>query len=220
MDNPTALRQQFSQILDEIRRDVVRMGGRVNDLVKQAVDAALTGDLELAHGVIANDDEIDRYEEEIHRRTVLTVLQEAPVAADYRFLVSALGVVGEVEKAADDAVKLARRVKKLSGHFPTEMKVALQELGEVSRQMFSASLKLFTDYSEELALEIIANDKDVDTRYSQARNRVIEMIRENPENSENLIRTIDSFHALEHVADHAVEIARRMKMLYEARPSS
>lgn len=218
METPTALRQQFSQILDEIRRDVVRMGGRVNELVKLAVDAALSGDLEMAQKVITDDDEIDLLEQEIHRRTVLTVLQEAPVAADYKFLVSTLGVVGEVEKAADDAVKLARRVKKLSGQFPSELKVALMELGEESRRMFASALKLFTDYSPELAEEIIANDKEVDTRYSQGRNRVIEMIRENPENTESLIRTIDSFHALEHVADHAVEIARRMKMLYEARP--
>lgn len=195
------------------------MGGRVNDLIKLAIDAALGGDLDLAQRVIVEDDEIDAYEQDIHRRTVLTVLQEAPVAADYRFLVSALGVVGEVEKAADDAVKLARRVKKMSGNFPTELKVALVELGEESRQMFAASIRLFTDFSPELADEIIANDKEVDTRYSKARDRVIEMIRENPENSESLVRTIDSFHALEHVADHAVEIARRMKMLYEARPS-
>ena len=129
------------------------------------------------------------------------------------------GLTANAFKAADDAVKLARRVKKLSGQFPAELKVALLELGEESRRMFATALRLFTDYSPELAQEIIANDVEVDTRYTAARNRVIEMIRENPENSESLDRTIDSFHALEHVADHAVEIARRMRMLYEARPS-
>ena len=84
METSTALRQQFSQILDEIRRDVVRMGGRVNELVKLAVDAALSGDLEMAQKVIIDDDEIDLLEQEIHRRTVLTVLQEAPVAVIVR----------------------------------------------------------------------------------------------------------------------------------------
>ncbi|MBC8066512.1 MAG: phosphate signaling complex protein PhoU [Chlorobia bacterium] len=219
MENTNALRQQFSQVLDEIRHDVVRMGTRANELVKHATEAALNGDLELAEQVIRNDDEIDLYEEVIHKRAVLTVMQEAPVAADFRFLVSAMGVVGEIEKAADDAVKLARRATKLSGQFPAELRVALVELGEESRKMFNAALRLFAEYSPELALEIISADKEVDTRYTTARNRVIDMIRENPENSENLVRTIDSFHALEHIADHAVEIARRMRMLYEARPS-
>jgi phosphate transport system protein len=218
MEIAAALRQQFSQVLDEIRHDVVRMGTRTNELVKLAVEAALNGDLDMAQQVIKLDDEIDNYEQEIHKRTVLTVMQEAPVAADFRFLVSALGVVGEVEKAADDAVKLARRARKLSGQFPSEMKVALVALGEESRRMFSAAIRLFAEYSNELADEIIASDKEVDTQYSQARNRVIELIRANPENSDNLVRTIEAFHALEHVADHAVEIARRMKMLY-ARPS-
>lgn len=213
------MRQQFSQVLDEIRQDVVRMGSLVNELIKSAIEAALNGNLELALHVIQRDDEIDHYEVEIHRRAVITVMQESPVAADYRFLVSALGVVGEIEKAADDAVKLARRARKLSGNFPSEMKLALVELGDESRQMFNASLRLFTDYSVELADEIIKGDKEVDTKYTLARDRVIEMIRQNPENTDNLIRTIDSFHALEHVADHAVEVARRMKMLYEARPS-
>ncbi len=195
------------------------MGSLVNELIKSAIEAALNGNLELALHVIQRDDEIDHYEVEIHRRAVITVMQESPVAADYRFLVSALGVVGEIEKAADDAVKLARRARKLSGNFPSEMKLALVELGDESRQMFNASLRLFTDYSVELADEIIKGDKEVDTKYTLARDRVIEMIRQNPENTDNLIRTIDSFHALEHVADHAVEVARRMKMLYEARPS-
>lgn len=191
------------------------MGTRANELVKQAVDALLNGDLDLAHTVIEGDDDVDRMEQETHKRTVLTVMQEAPVATDLRFLISTLGVVSEIEKTADDAVKLSRRARKLKDQFPAEMKVALLELGEEARKMFNAAIRLYTQYSPELAEEIIKSDKDVDTRYSHARDRVIQLIQANPENTEHLVRTIESFHALEHVADHAVEIARRMRMLYE-----
>jgi len=209
------LRQHYHQILDDLRSDVIRMGTRANELVKQAVDALLNGDIDLAQTVIHGDDDVDRMEQETHKRTVLTVMQEAPVATDLRFLMSTLGVVSEIEKTADDAVKLSRRARKLSGQFPAEMKVALLELGEEARKMFTAAIRLYSAYSHELAEEIIASDKDVDTRYSQARDRVIQLIQANPENTEHLVRTIESFHALEHVADHAVEIARRMRMLYE-----
>jgi phosphate transport system protein len=214
------MRQHFTEILDSIRNDVVRMGSRSMELVKQATDAALNGDLEQAQAVIQADDEIDQYEQELYRRTFLTVMQENPVAADFRFLVSTLGVVGEIEKAADDAVKLARRARKLKGLFPPELRVALLELGEESRRMFAASLRLFAEYTSELAQEIIDSDEEIDTRYSVARQRVLEMIPDNPEQSEALVRTIDCFHALEHVADHAVEIAQRMRMLYNARPDA
>lgn len=191
------------------------MGTRANELVKQAVDSLLNGDVDLAQTVIRNDDDVDRMEQETHKRTVLTVMQEAPVATDLRFLISTLGVVSEIEKTADDAVKLSRRACKLTNQFPSEMKVALLELGEESRKMFAAALRLYMDYSHELAEEIVRSDKGVDTRYSQARDRVIELIQANPENTGHLVRTIECFHALEHVADHAVEIARRMMMLYE-----
>jgi phosphate transport system protein len=211
------MREHFGNILEAIRTDIVRMGTRANELVKMAADAALNGDLDLAQSVIDSDDEVDQYEQDIYRRTFLTVMQENPVAADYRFLVSALGVVGEIEKAADDAVKLARRARKLKGKFPSEMRVALLELGEESRRMFAASLRLFAEYTPALAQKIIENDETIDTRYTIARERVLEMIRENPEDSEALVRTIDSFHALEHVADHAVEIAKRMRMMYTSR---
>ncbi|MBN9502209.1 MAG: phosphate transport system regulatory protein PhoU [Armatimonadetes bacterium 55-13] len=209
------MRQHFHQILEEIRTEVIRMGTCANDLVKQAVDAIINGNVEEAHSVIRGDDEVDHMEQNLHQRTVLTVMQEAPVATDLRFLISTLGVVGEIEKAADDAVKLSRRARKLSGQFPSEMKVALLELGEEARKMFAASLRLYAEYSPELATEIIESDESVDTQYSHARDRVIEIIQAYPENTAHLVRTIEAFHALEHVADHAVEIAKRMKMLYE-----
>jgi len=213
MDQAALHRHTYRHAYEEILQAVVRMGAAVNNLVKMSIDAALTGDLGQIDAVISGDDEVDAYELDIFKKTVAIVLRETPVAQDYRVLVATLGVVGEIERAADDAVKLARRAKKLRGQFPSEMRVPLVELGEEARRVFSAALRLYTEYTCDLADEIIAADEGIDTRYSAARARVIEMIRANPENTEHLIRTIDAFHALEHVADHGVEIARRLKML-------
>jgi phosphate transport system protein len=192
------------------------MGGDANEMVRQAVDATLNGDLDLATRVVEADDRVDERERVAVNRTVLAVMQESPVAADLRFLISTLGVVGEIEKVGDHAVKLARRASKLSKQFPSEMRVALLELGEAARKSFNLSLRLYSEYSPELALEIIHGDNEIDTAYSHARTRVFELIQANPEATEHLVRTIEAFHALEHVADHAVAIAVRLRMLYEA----
>ena len=209
-----SLRQHFEEKLEEIRSDVIRMGGDANEMVRMAVDATLNGDLELAARVIGADDRVDEYERVIVGKTVLVVMQESPVAADLKFLVSTLGVVSEIEKVGDDAVKLARRANKLSGQFPAEMRLALMELGEAARKSFNSSLRLFSEYSSELSIEIIEGDKAIDTAYSVARNRVFSLIQATPAATEHLVRTIEAFHALEHVADHAVAIAVRMRMLY------
>jgi len=192
------------------------MGGDANEMVRLAVESTLNGDLELANRVIAADDRVDDFERAVVNKTVIAVMQESPVAADLRFLVSTLGVVSEIEKVGDDAVKLARRATKLSGQFPPEMRVALLELGEAARRSFNSSIRLFSDYSTELSVEIVRGDKEIDTAYSQARNKVFNLIQQNPEATEHLVRTIEAFHALEHVADHAVAIAVRLRMVYEA----
>jgi phosphate uptake regulator len=53
----------------------------------------------------------------------------------------------------------------------------------------------------------------IDSAYKKARNQIFVMASENPVATQELFWTIEIFHSLEHVADHAVEIARRMKQL-------
>lgn len=209
------VRQRLDDRHQHIQTDILRMAGIANDMVRLAVEAVISGDVELARSVIAMDDEVDSLEKVTLNATVRAVGLEAPVASDLRMLVCTLGVIGEVEKIADDAVKLARRSAKLTGHFPAEMKLALHQLGEEARRVFAASMRLYVEYSTELAEEIVSSDEAIDGQYVQARNRVFDLIRDNPQETEHLVRTIEAFHALEHVADHAVEIASRMRMHHE-----
>jgi phosphate transport system protein len=208
------LRLQFEERLQEIRSDVVRMGSETTDMVRLAAEAALNGDLDAASRVVGMDDSIDGYEREILNKTAIVMMQESPVAADLRFLVATVGVVGEIEKAGDDAVKLARRARKLHGQFPAELKGALVELGELARQSFASALRLYCEYDAELAAEIVEGDEAIDNAYGKARNRLLKMVQENPGDTEHLVRTIEVFHALEHVADHAVSIAIRLSMVH------
>lgn len=209
------VRQRLDDRHQHIQTDILRMAGIANDMVRLAVEAVISGDVELARRVIAMDDEVDSLEKDTLNATVRAVGLEAPVASDLRMLVCTLGVIGEVEKIADDAVKLARRSAKLTGHFPAEMKLALHQLGEEARRVFAAAMRLYVEYSTELAKEIVSSDEAIDGQYVQARNRVFDLIRDNPQETEHLVRTIEAFHALEHVADHAVEIASRMRMHHE-----
>lgn len=207
-------RQHFDSILLEIRSEVVRMGNRANEMVRHAVEATTNDDAALASQVVKADDEVDGLERALVEKTLVTVLRESPVAHDLRFLVSTLGVLSEIEKTADHAVKLARRVPKLAGRFPAELKLPLQQLGDMSRKVFSQSLRLFTEFDDGLAMEIVHADEAVDKAYSNARSTVIGLIHRDPGNAEHYIRTMEAFHTLEHVADCAVAIAQRVRMIY------
>jgi phosphate transport system protein len=211
-----AARIHFQEKLNEIRNEVVRMGTDALEMVRMAVEATLTSDMQLCESVITADDSVDALERSIYTKTVVIVMQESPVANDLRMLVATLGVVSEIEKAADDAVKLARRARKLQHAFPSEMRRSLMELGEVARRQFSSSLRLYADYNRDLANEIIAADENVDRLYTKAREDLLGLLEQNRDASEDLVRSIDAFHALEHVADHATEIARRLRLVNDA----
>ncbi len=208
------VRQRQDDRHQAIQSDILHMGSIANEMIRLAVESVVNGDLELAERVIGMDDEVDILEREAIHKTIRSMGLEAPVASDLMMLTATLTVIGEVEKVADDAVKLARRATKLIGFFPAEMKLGISQMGEASAKMFAASLRLYSDFSHDLAKEVIHGDKEIDTQYKAARDRVIELIQRNPENTAHLVRTIGAFQALEHVADRAVEIANRLVRQY------
>lgn len=210
------VREHYDESLRDIRADIVRMGGVVLDMVRAAVDAVLTGDPETSARVVALDDEVDDLETQTVRKTIQVVAMNAPVASDLRMLVATLGVIGEIEKTGDDAVKLARRAVKLTGHFPVEYKLSLNTMGEKVREAFAASLRLYSDFTPELAQQVADAESQVDDLYLDARRQLLEAIARAPQETEHLARTIEAFHALEHMADHAGEIAHRMRLYFES----
>lgn len=191
------------------------MGNLAHDMVRKATESVLTANPSLAHDVISSDDMVDKAEREATTEAMMFVVQESPVAADLRFVVSTLGVVSEIEEVADDAVKLARRSLKLGTSFPAEMKVSLSELSELSRQQFMSALRLYTEFDPELAKTIVDRDNEVDAAYSKARDELLGILKLDSSNPGGMVRTIEVFHALEHVSDHAVSIAKRMQIIDE-----
>jgi phosphate transport system protein len=195
------------------------MGNLAHDMVRKASESVITGNPSLANEVIKDDDVVDDAERQTTLETIMLVMQESPVGPDLRFLVSTLGVVGEIEEVADDAVKLARRSLKLGSNFPTSMKVKLNELSEISRQQLASAIRLYADFDHDLARSIIAKDDEVDSAYSRARDELLELLKIDPSDAKGLVRAIEVFHALEHVSDHAVSIAKRMQLIDEPPPS-
>lgn len=212
------LRGYYDERIEKIRSDVVRMGNLSSEMIELAVEAAANNDTAKADQVIDRDDQIDVLEEEVIRNTVLLVMQESPVASDLRMLTSTLGVIGEIEKVADDAVKLARRAESVKGQFPGEMRQALVSLGVAARKSLASALRLYTNYDPALAKEVILSDEMVDSQYAVACDRIVEFIQHDPALTRNYLSTIEIFHALEHIADRSVAIAKRLRVHYETDP--
>jgi len=209
---------RYEQELHQIERDVVTMGSHANEMVRLAVRSAIERDTVLASNVVAMDDILDRMELATTEHIVTTLLREAPVAHDLLYLTSMLGIIGDIEKVGDDATKLARRVGKLGGEFPTELRRALSDIDKKARENLGMALRLCCDYSDEQALALVAADDTVDMAYKDSRDAVMELMKANPENLRQLVRTNDLFRAIEHVSDRAVDIAKRLRRFHARFP--
>jgi len=213
-------RENFDDSLARIRQAVLGMGGQVAEMIRLACDAACQSNPELTQRVVDLDNRVDELENEIVESVVVATMRHQPVAGDLRFLAATLGVVGEIEKAGDDAVKLARRAQKLTGQFPAELKLDLASQGELTRVAFTKAMKLYIEYSDELCDEVIQFDQEIDDAFKQARGVVLDLLQRDATNARHMIRTIDAFHSLEHAADHAVEIAKRLRKHYQTHRST
>lgn len=209
------LRGYFDDRLRDLQSQIVRMASVSNEMIERAIEAATTGNVSRAQEVIHQDDHVDDLEQKVIRETVLLVMREMPVARDLRVLTSTLGVIGEIEKIADDAVKLARRAITLGNRFPGELRTSLIEMGVASRRSLANATKLYTEYEPELAQTVIADDDTIDTLYTLACARIVDLMRQHPDRIEDYLSTMQMFHALEHIADRSVAVAKRLRLHYE-----
>jgi phosphate transport system protein len=159
-------------------------------------------------------------EEAVIRETCLLVMQEAPVANDLKRLTATLGIVGEIEKFGDDAVKLARRSIKIGPKFRGELIADLVQLGQQTNFVLGSAIRLYTNFDPEIVNEVRAYEVRVDQEFKSVRNRVFKLIEESPQEAESLIRTLSLFQACEHAADHATAMVDRLQMHYGSTASA
>lgn len=208
-------RQSLDEAIAEIRADVVRMGAQAHDMVEMAVQSVFQEGSDLHEEVTALEADLDASERKATQKIVELAVTISPVAHDLLFLTSTLVILGEIERAGDDAFKLSRRSSKLTMPFPDDLKELLAETDRQSRANFRTAISLFAEYDSETAHRLIKSDQLVDNAYKASRTALLEKMVEEPEEKRQHFRVSEMFHALEHVSDHAVNIAKTLRLFYE-----
>ena len=102
----------FDSDLQELTRLVAEMGGLVERMITESVDALVRRDVALGKRVVATDVEIDRLQHLIEERAVLTIARRQPMAIDLREIVCAMRVATDLERIGD----LAKNIERIGDH--------------------------------------------------------------------------------------------------------
>lgn len=206
------LRTQFHGDLDDIRQGVARLSASVTELIPRVTDVLLDQDLEGAEYTIAGDDEIDARSIELEERCYSLLALQAPVASDLREVISALKLIGEIERSADLCVNICKAARRIYGHpLDPRLRGVIQKMGEQARHLFKEATEAYLtrDSTRAAALD------DMDSLLDDLQREFIQQIFESHTHG-----TIDLQVAVqlalvarfyERIGDHAVNIGEKVR---------
>ena len=157
----------FENELKGLAQRVAEMGGLTEKQIVGAIDALIRGDVALASTVRAADPAIDAMQREIEEAGILVIAKRQPMAIDLREIVAALRIAADLERIADLAKNIAKRViaingslplPKVTGGFDAMARLALERIKEV--------LDAFAQRDVAAALEVWKSDGDIDALYN------------------------------------------------------
>lgn len=203
--------------IDSLKKDVLSLCAIVEDQVHLAVTSLLEGDAEQAREVQKRDLDVDAREVEVEEKCLQVLALYQPVAIDLRLIVAVLKINNDLERIGDLAVNIANKSIAFSKAPPMEIPFDLAEMWAKTQAMLRDSLDAMVNLDAELANDVCARDDEVDQMKHAIRIEAEQMIRQDPERTDPLMRLMAVSRNLERIADCATNIAEDVVYITEGR---
>ena len=199
--------KSFDSEISQLRGLIAEMGGLAEVAIRDAIDALVRHDDELARQVVAADARLDALEAEVDRLAVRTIALRAPMADDLREIISAIKIAGELERVGDYAKNIAKRVPVIGETAPVAPAVIVPEMAKLVVRMIEDAIAAYIGRDVALAKQVIEADTAADEFYNSLfRSLLVHMI-ENPQQTTQSAHLLFVAKNLERVGDHATNIA-------------
>jgi len=199
-------RQQYDRMLEDIKRDVLRMGSRVENTITLAVDALLADDAQLADSIIAYDTFINNMERGIEDKCIRLLATQTPVARDLRFVFAINKIAKDLERIGDLAVNIAQLVKNqkvsLSRNVPDAIPAMAQQVSGMVRDCLDA----FVRVDVTLAKDVHKRDEQVDEGFCQALRGLLRALAQDGSRAAAVAPLMFVARYLERMADHITNV--------------
>lgn len=201
--------------IDHLKQQVLIIGTLVEEAISKAITALINRDVPLAQRVIESDAEIDRMEVEVEEECLKILALYQPVAADLRFVVAAIKMNNDLERMGDLAKNIAKRVGQLAQGDQADLPPQIRPMAIKTQEMVKQCLEAVINADPALARYVREQDDIVDNARQEIRDQVLEGIKANPENTDNLLRINAVSKHFERLADMATNVAEDVIYMVE-----
>ncbi len=200
------MKEHFSELLENLRRQLIGMGAEVENQIRLAVEALVESDGSKAARVIDRDRVVDQMEIKIEEEAIHLLATQQPVAGDLRLLVSALKINADLERIGDHAVNIAEAAQRMSVLRPFKPWIDVPHMAEIARGMLKEALDAFVRRDTDLALAVCKRDDVLDDKNKSIIRELLTYMAENPSLISACIEIISVSKNLERVGDLATNI--------------
>ncbi|MCH8542122.1 MAG: phosphate signaling complex protein PhoU [Alcanivorax sp.] len=210
--------QQFNKDLAAVRNHLMEMGGLVEKQAADSLDALLKGDTGMAENVLQVEDRINKLEMMIDEECSRIIVLRQPAASDLRMIVAISKAVADLERIGDESAKIARMAIQLAeeGESPRGY-VEARHIGAHVRRMLHDALDAFARFDVDKAVEVAAEDDQVDLEYRSAMRSLVTFMMEDPRSITRVLNVMWTLRSLERIGDHARNICEQVVYLVQGK---
>ncbi|WP_244846879.1 phosphate signaling complex protein PhoU [Caballeronia sp. SL2Y3] len=203
------LSSQFDADLNAVSSKVLEMGGLVESQITAAMQALNEFDVQIADRVIAAEARLNTMEVEIDEECSNIIARRQPAARDLRLLMAISKTITNLERAGDEAEKIAKRVKRINedGAGRTVNIAEIKLSGEMAVSILRRALDAFARLDTVAAAQIVRDDKAIDDEFRAFVRKLVTYMMEDPRTISAGLDYLFIAKAVERIGDHAKNIA-------------
>lgn len=217
--------KSYDDELNRLNRNIVEMGGIAEAQLRAAIRALVERNNELAAEVIENDNKVDELNFEVDQFAVQLLALRQPMAEDLRSIVGALKISSDLERIADYAANVAKRVITMNEHRTVKPASGIPRMAALVEPMIKDVLDAYVARDSEQAIQVWNRDIEVDDMYLSVFREFLTYMMEDPRNITPCTHLLFMAKNIERIGDHVTNIAETVyflvhgKRMREERPT-
>src|SRR5512137_1748821 len=200
------LERPFDEELKELKAKLLEMAARAEEQIALAVRALKDREEKLACLVLDRVEAVNLNDIEVDDMCLRLLALRQPLAADLRFITSAMKIGSDLERIGDLAVNIAERTLDLLQHPQLKPLIDIPRMAQIAQDMVRDALTAFVNGDAQLARDVCERDDQVDRLNDQVFRELLTYMMQDPRTTSRAVGLILVGRHLERIADHATNI--------------